>query len=131
MDYEAQTRNLDYLTSKLQGSVSNDQPIYTCDTRMPLAPGEAFNFLPVYNGAVSESNPKASFTGKCFDYDVTYVPVDDSSFDLLVTTSNKQSATCRDNILFANTEIRHIESFYFKGDHKITINIPADGKPDL
>ena len=34
-------------------------------------------------------------------------------------------------MFFGNTEIRHIESFYFGGDHKITFNIPANGVIDL
>jgi hypothetical protein len=50
---------------------------------------------------------------------------------LLITTSNRKTKTCSDNLFLANTEIRHIESFYFGGDHKITINIPDNGKEDL
>lgn len=119
------------ISHKTGESISYGEPIYTCDDRMPQVPSDSFSFFPVYNGIVNASNPTTSFSGRCWDFDVTYEQIDDSTFDLLVTTSNRKSHTCRDNILFANTEIRHVESFFFHGDHKITFNIPAGGKVDL
>lgn len=111
--------------------MTNDEPIYTCGDRFPVDPTDAFAFLPVYNGAVGPNSPHVAFSGKCWDFDITYEQVDESTFNLLITTSNRKSKTCSDNLFFANTEIRHIESFYFGGDHKITINIPANGQVDL
>jgi len=50
---------------------------------------------------------------------------------LNITTSNKQSSFCYDNVFFANTEIQHIESFYFEGAHTLHFTIPFDGEVDL
>ena len=134
MDYPAQTRHLEYLTKKSKaaklGTVPNDEPFYKCDERHQ-SDSQVFSFLPAYNGFVSPSQPKASFTGACWDFDVTYVPVDDTHFDLLITTSNRQSTVCSDNLFIANTEIKHIESFYFKGDHRLSFTIPLNGQADL
>lgn len=73
MDYEAQTKNLEYLTSKMNGSFdSNDEPLYTCDERLPASDTEVLMFLPVYDAAVNVTSPHATFTGECWDFDVTY-----------------------------------------------------------
>lgn len=48
-----------------------------------------------------------------------------------MVTSNKQSSFCYDNLLFGNTEIQHIESFYFKGQHKLHFTVPENGKVDM
>jgi len=39
---------------------------------MPLDPSEVFAFLPVYNGAVGPSSTHVAFSGKCWDFDITY-----------------------------------------------------------
>lgn len=98
---------------------------------MPLDPSEVFAFLPVYNGAVGPNSTHVAFSGKCWDFDITYEQTSDTTFDLHINTSNRKSTTCSDNLFFANTEIRHVESFYFKGDHKLTFNIPSNGAIDL
>jgi len=33
---------------------------------------------------------------------------------------------CSDFFLLANTEIYHVENFFSKGTHKITLNIPGE-----
>jgi hypothetical protein len=132
MDYEAQTKNLEYLTSKMNGSfLADSEPLYTCDERLPASDTEVLMFLPVYDAAVNVDRPTATFTGECWDFDITYEQIDESSFDLLINTSNKQSLTCSDNLFIANTEIKHIETFWFSGEHRITLNVPADGQVDL
>ena len=87
--------------------------------------------MPVYDGFVSPSSPHFTFTGNCFDFNVSYEAVDDHSFNLLINTSNKQHPTCVDNLFIGNTEVRHIESFRFKGEHKITMHIPVGGNADF
>jgi len=89
------------------------------------------NFFPVYNDYINDSNSHVTFEGRCFDFDVTYKAVDSNHFDLLINTSNKKSTLCYDNVFFGNTEIQHIESFYFKGAHTISFTIPEDGHVDL
>lgn len=42
---------------------------------------------------------------------------------MLVTTSKPKNLLCSDVIFFANTEIAHVESFYFRGKHKLTFNM--------
>lgn len=36
-----------------------------------------------------------------------------------VTTENPKSLFCSDTVLFGNTEIMHIETFWFHGQHKL------------
>lgn len=72
MNYEAQASNLEYLTQKMKGTVSNDEPLYTCDERIPRSETQMLNFLPVYDAAVNADMPHASFKGTCWDFDVTY-----------------------------------------------------------
>lgn len=111
--------------------VPNDEPLYTCEERLPSSTEQVLMFLPVYDGAVNSDMPHATFTGKCWDFDVTYEQTDPSSFDLVINTSNKQQAVCADNLFIANTEIKHIESFWFGGEHRITLNVPDNGQVDL
>lgn len=132
MNYEAQASNLKYLHSRLtSNNIPNDEPLYTCGERIPHSETQMLNFLPVYDAAVNVDMPHASFSGECWDFDVTYETIDENSFDLLITTSNKKSLICSDNLFIANTEMKHIESFWASGDHRITFNIPADGQADL
>jgi len=98
---------------------------------MPLDDKEMLSFFPVYNGYINEQNPSVTFTGRCWDFDFEYVKVDYDHFDLNITTSNKQSTFCYDNVFFANTEIQHVESFYFEGAHTLHFTIPDDGIVDM
>jgi len=136
MNYEAQAAHLESMTNNMshklqQSHLLKDEPIYTCDTRIPLDDKEMLNFFPVYNEYVNEQNPNVTFTGRCWDFDVVYEKIDYDHFDLHITTANKQSTFCYDNLFFANTEIQHVESFYFEGEHTLHFTVPDDGIVDM
>lgn len=82
--------------------------------------------LPVFAAQVSPTSPKASYEGRCFE-EITfeYEKVDESKFNVLVTTANPKKTVCNDTILFANTEIQHFEIFYFHGTHKLTFEMTS------
>ena len=65
------------------------------------------------------------------DYNITYEHLNSNKFNLLVTSSNRKSITCLENLFFANTEIKHVETLYFERDHVISINIPHKGNIDF
>lgn len=138
MDYESQAENLNRMTEQLKNKEKltnfhklQEQPIYTCDTRIPLDDKAAFDFFPVYNGFINGSNPSVQFSGKCWDFDIQYQFIDNYNFNLLVTTSNKGVGCLGDTLFFGNTEINHFESFYFEGPHTLAFTIPADGLVDF
>lgn len=78
------------------------------------------DFFPVYNGYINEEHKNVQFTGRCWDFDIEYSPIAFTRyFEMKITTSNKQSTFCYDNLFFANTEMQHVESFYFGGEHTL------------
>ena len=80
--------------------------------------------LPVFSGEVSATNPTATYQGRCFqEITFEYEAVDDTSFNVNVTTKNPRDHLCKDVILFANTEIQHFEIFFFHGTHKLTFKM--------
>ena len=82
--------------------------------------------LPVFSAQVSAENPKATYEGRCFgEITFEYSKVDETTFEVLVTTANRKSELCNDVILFANTEIQHFEVFYFHGTHKLTFQMTS------
>jgi len=89
------------------------------------------NFFPVYNDFVNSRHPHVTFTGNCFDYDVQFEQIDFGHFNLHITTSNKHSTFCYDNVFFGNTEIQHVEGFYFEGDHTLSFTVPSNGRVDM
>lgn len=51
---------------------------------------------------------------------------------LTVKTHNPRNLTCSDFFLFGNTEISHVEDFWFRGTHKLTFKLPTkDSEVDL
>ena len=100
-------------------------PVATCEDRAPDSEPSSFGmFLPVFAAQVSEANPKATYQGRCFD-EITfeYEKLNDTAFNVLVTTANPRSDFCKDVILFANTEIQHFELFFFHGTHRLTFQM--------
>ena len=80
--------------------------------------------LPVFAAEVSESNPKMTYEGRCFqEITFEYEKVSETAFNVNVTTANPRSKMCKDVILFANTEIQHFEIFYFHGKHRLTFQM--------
>ena len=70
--------------------------------------------LPVFSAQISQSKRYGAYESDCFEkITFEYEAVDQTTFNVLVTTSNpkKTETSCRDVILFANTEIQHTEVF--------------------
>lgn len=82
-------------------------------------------FFPVLAAEVSATSPTATYSSsKCFDeIKFEFVKTSDTTFDVMVTTSEPKSHLCNDTILFGNTEIQHFEAFYFKGTHKLSFEM--------
>ena len=77
-------------------------------------------FLPVFSAQVNAENPVATFEGQCFEkISFKYEKVSETAFNVHVNTADPRSHLCNEVILFANTEIRHFEVFFFHGTKKI------------
>ena len=64
-------------------------PVATCSDRSHETPEEAFMIFPVFSAQVSESNPKATYEGRCFEeIDFEFEKVSETKFNVLVTTKN-------------------------------------------
>ena len=77
--------------------------------------------------------PSATYEGKCFE-EITfeYTPISETQFEVLVTTRKPKSHLCSDTLFFANTEIAHVETFFFRGRHKLTFNMnSSDAQKDV
>lgn len=59
---------------------------------------------------------------------MTFNQTSQTSFDILVDLQGKKSFSCKDAILFANTELTHFEIFFRSGLHKITFNMPYEAE---
>ena len=138
MDYAQQTKQIQYLTNKFKSvnyeaahQQTNDEHFFTCGTRIASDPTAVFDFFPMYVGNISRKNQVLNFTGRCFDFNIKYDNETESSFDLVVTTSNKQGPLCKDYIFFANTELRHIDLYATHGEHRITFQVPPEAEVDF
>ena len=116
---------LDHHNFKSARIANGEAPIATCDTRAPEeSPTDFGMLLPVFSAEVSESNPKMTYEGRCFqEITFEYEKVSETAFNVNVTTANPRSKMCKDVILFANTEIQHFEIFYFHGKHRLTFQM--------
>lgn len=126
MDYTQQENFIKKSTEFHQNLNANGpSPTYTCDNREPGASDtEAMQFFPMLAADVSESNPTATYAGKCFEeISFEFEKTSETTFDVLVTTAKPKSRLCNDTILFANTEIQHFEVFFFKGTHKLSFEM--------
>lgn len=134
-DYAQQTKHIENLTklaSRLNNHFqSNDQPIWTCEDRTPGDFTDPYDFFPIYLADIGPGRPKAHFTGRCFDFDVEYVPTGDFTFDVNVTTSNPKTLLCKDFLFFANTELHHFDTFFMHGDHKFSFDMTGDSDAQI
>ena len=75
-----------------------------------------------------------TFEGNCFEQiemDMDYKEGADS-VQIIVKTMKPRNMTCSDFFMFGNTEIVHVENFFFRGTHKLTFKLPSqDAKLDL
>lgn len=91
-------------------------------------PTSQWNFAPAYSGSVSPSNTKVTFEGNCFEsitFELQYDLKKHNTVDFIATLKNKRSLLCSDFFLIANTEIFHVENFFFAGTHKMTFKVPG------
>ena len=140
MDYVQQEAHLkDSITrhheKAAEHAASNGAPApATCETRLPDGTVSSVGmFLPIFAAEVSSTNPKQTFEGRCFE-EITfeYESIDDTTFQVNVTTAKPRSTLCKDVILFANTEIQHFEVFFFHGTHKLTFQMNSpEAKADV
>ena len=106
LDYEQQEKFLNRGTEFHQNLDQNaPTPTYVCDNREP-EDAKSWLFMPVLAADVSEANPTATYSGKCFD-EITFefAKTSDTTFDVTVTTDKPKDFFCNDTILFGNTEI--------------------------
>ena len=55
-----------------------------------------------------------------------------SQVQITVWTYKPRSLLCSDFFMFANTEMVHVEDFFFRGKHVLTFNVPgADAMNDM
>ena len=70
LDYEQQEAMITKATDFHKDlAVNGSVPTYTCDDREPGSddPTDAMQFFPVFAADVSEANPTATYSGKCFE----------------------------------------------------------------
>lgn len=96
--------------------------IYTCTNRIgddPEAPGY---FFPVLVGDIgAENKGEITYTGRCFQ-NITFSYSSTGLIDdvkITVKLENPVSLLCHDWFLFGNTELIHVEDFFFSGTHEI------------
>jgi hypothetical protein len=55
-----------------------------------------------------------------------------NTVEVLVTTEKPRNLTCSDFFLIGNTEIVHVEDFFFRGKHKLNFKLPTtDAEIDM
>jgi len=57
-----------------------------------------------------------------------FVATSASTFEVIMNMEDKSSPFCKEGILFANTEITHLEIFFVAGTHKMTFNMPGQAQ---
>jgi len=114
-----------------------NQPIYTCQDRDQegAVASDPFEFLPVFAAEITPEDSHATYSspGKCFDQiSFDLVANSPTDYDLKVTLTDKKSLTCQETMLFANTEIFHLETFVQAGDHLLNFKLSeGDMKTDF
>ena len=110
--------------------------IYKCDNRFEdKDPDAAGYFFPVGVGSLSPAQQSVKFTdGLCFE-EITFTysqTGDDKDIgDVIITidAEKPRSLFCKDWFLFGNAELQHVETFFFRGKHQITLkNLKEDAK---
>ena len=93
----------------------------------PLDPDAEFMFLPAWTGNINPINSTLSFEGNCFELiemEMSYKD-DESTVELIVKTEKPRNHTCSDFFIFGNTEMMHVEDFFFRGTHKLNFKLPS------
>lgn len=142
-DYERQAATLEKHITQLkvnQEKLKNDK-IYKCDTRFEdggADPDEAGYFFPLGAGSISPTSSSVTFTsGLCFQQiTFSYAHTGDMNDigDVVITVDTEKPKTlfCKDWFMFGNTEVQHVETFFFRGLHQITLkNLSPEAKIDI
>jgi hypothetical protein len=124
------TRMTEHLRDRKTKAASNeavDEPLYDCIDRMgAMKAGDDWTFLPVFVAELTDVSPTSSYNSSCFGtFNMEYATTSPTTFQVTVTLDNKQSLTCHETLLFANTEAWHMETFYGKGQHVLNFNMPT------
>jgi hypothetical protein len=128
-DYQQQAEHLDFMTERIRSKKSQNEivePIYQCSTEHISDPTIGFGFDPVFVADLETANPTASYTaGTCFSQmDFSFQITSPTSFDVTMVLGGKRSTACHEYLIFGNTELWHLEVFYFSGTHHFTFNMP-------
>jgi len=134
-DYAQQADWLNFMTDRIKAKIEAQkyptdtivEPNYTCATEHAADPTIGFGFDPVFVADLTSVNPTSSYlSGTCFSQmDFSYQQTSNTSFEVTMTLGGKRSTACHEYILFGNTELWHMEVFYFSGAHTLTFNMPS------
>uniref|UniRef100_A0A7S3IGQ5 Uncharacterized protein n=1 Tax=Strombidium inclinatum TaxID=197538 RepID=A0A7S3IGQ5_9SPIT len=133
-DYRQQAQHLEEMTKFLKGEREFKQPDDvppTCHSNRtgPPNPDAQFMFFPAFTGQIEPSNPKIEFEGNCFEeisMELQYSSEDPTKATVIVETRKPRSLVCSDFFLFGNTEVSHVEDFFFRGKHKIHFQLKSE-----
>ena len=103
----------------------NDQSF--CDGRDPEGSDTtAGAFLPVFDGYLSDVDPKLELEGRCFEHlNMKFTRTAEMEFTVDITRWGKKSLLCTEAILLANTEVQHFELLELPGHTKLTFEIKS------
>eukprot|EP00351_Strombidinopsis_sp_SopsisLIS2011_P005235 CAMPEP_0116881476 /NCGR_PEP_ID=MMETSP0463-20121206/13587_1 /TAXON_ID=181622 /ORGANISM="Strombidinopsis sp, Strain SopsisLIS2011" /LENGTH=169 /DNA_ID=CAMNT_0004533457 /DNA_START=210 /DNA_END=719 /DNA_ORIENTATION=+ len=112
------------------GSPSANNEVFTCSNRLNSTdPTEAGLVLPIYVGTASASSEITTWAGLCYNsISMEFSATSATSFEVIMNLQDKISPFCKEGILFANTEINHLEIFFVTGTHKIRFNMPGEAE---
>mmetsp|Transcript_8979 Transcript_8979/g.15193 ORF Transcript_8979/g.15193 Transcript_8979/m.15193 type:complete len:306 (-) Transcript_8979:938-1855(-) len=138
MDYKQQAEHLEKMTAYLKGEkefkeLSRNYPT-TCHSKRSNEPNPLamYHSLPAWTGQLSIQNSKIEFEGNCFERITMELEYErgDSKAKVVVHAEKKREFFCSDFFLFANTEILHVEDFFFEGKHEFNIHLSSRVKRD-
>ena len=129
-DYAQQAEHLNWMTEVIKKrKASNEivEPIYTCSTEHAADPMMGFSMDPVYVADLTPTAPTSSYSsGTCFsEMDFSFEITSPSTFDVTMVLGGKRSPLCHEFLLFANTELFHLEVFYMAGTHHFTFEMAS------
>merc|ERR1711898_65811 len=96
------------------GGIQNDAPTYTCGDRAPddKSGTDLGDLLPVFAASLTPEEPEGTWEGTCMTFNMKYMPVNETQFQVKVTTSNAKSKTCSDHVMFATPNFIHFEHYF-------------------
>jgi hypothetical protein len=128
-DYQQQAEHLDWMANRIKAKKAQAEivePIYTCNVEHLDDPTLGFAMDPVFVADLAPTTPTATYTsGTCFSQmDFTFQVTSPTSFDVTMVLGGKRSTACHEYLIFGNTELWHMEVFFFTGTHHFSFNMP-------